>query len=158
MSLSLSYLDECFFGCGSKDTWLVAGAKHPTRKMRFSSIEPPRLSTICMAFFCRKHKKADTFHLTFIFGKMKKPFFLVPHQNILIYPAYMAIRVSSHYTSVDASHQISCFLWCPQYEYVTNKTSFELKRSLIWSYKFFCLSAQDALSREFLAIQFMRNY
>ena len=110
-------------------------------------------------FFCRKHKKADTFHLTFIFGKMKRPFFLCSPP-----PKYINLSGIHGYQSIITLHFRGCLtsnfmlFVVAQYEYVTNKTSFELKRSLILSYKLFCLSAQDALSREFLAIQFMRNH
>ena len=107
--------------------------------------------------FLSKTQKSRHISFNFYFWQNEKAVLPSPP------PKYINLSGIHGYQSIITLHFRGCLtsnfmlFVVAQYEYVTNKTSFELKRSLIWSYKFFCLSAQDALSREFLAIQFMRN-
>ena len=108
--------------------------------------------------FLSKTQKSRQISFNFYFWQNEKAVLPSPP------PKYINLSGIHGYQSIITLHFRGCLtsnfmlFVVAQYEYVTNKTSFELKRSLIWSYKFFCLSAQDALSREFLAIQFMRNH
>ena len=158
MSLRLSYFGKRFLVVAAKipDLWQEQNIQQ--ERWGFHQLNLLACRQSAWFFFCRKHKKADTFHLTFIFWQNEKAVFPSPP------PKYINLSGIHGYQSIITLHFRGCLtsnfmlLVVAQYEYVTNKTSFELKRSLIWSYKFFCLSAQDALSREFLAIQFMRNH